>query len=638
MSNSSQLQRARKHWLAGRSADQQRRWDAALHAYEKAARLAPREGIYSLSLAAAALQQNRLEQAETAARHSLALLRDKAAGSLLALVLSQQNRHGEAADVLLGLPATVKRDAALLMDQADALLRAQRLQEAVPVYLECLRQNPRNPAAYHRLGLAFMQLQRPHDAAICMETAAATDTGSIRAQSLSHLVQMLRRAAKWTDLQRHTDALLDAIENGPPDHVIGIEPFTLLPIPSTPQQQRKAGNACSLRLRGSAKPLPAASVPTPDTDRVRIGYLSSDFYNHATTHLISELLELHDRSRFEIFVYCHSPLEDSHWQRRIRAAADHFRDVRELSDQAVAERMRADALNIAVDLKGYTHDTRMQILAYRPAPVQLSYLGYPATTGCDFIDYVLGDAIVTPLAHADHFSERIAQMPHCYQPNDSQRMLPARPTRADLGLPDDAVVLCMFNQTYKVSPEMADLWARILQAAPSTVLWLLNYNDQASANLVRELQARGVAPERVFFSPGAASDEHLARLQCADLMLDTWPYNAHTTASDALWCGVPVLTVPGQTFASRVAASLLTASELPQFVCTDAEHYVQRAVALANEPGLLAAAQQHLAARRDQLPLFDSRRYARDFEALLQRMHDRHAQGLAPDHLEAAAT
>lgn len=638
MSNTSPLKRARKHWLAGRSADQQRRWDAALHEYEKAARLAPREGLYSLSLATAALQQSRFEQAEAAARKALALQRDLTTSRLLAHVLTQQNRHSEAADVLLGLPSTVKRDATLLMEQADALHRGHRLQEAVPVYLECLRQNPRNPAAYHRLGMAFMQIQRPKDAAICLETAAATDTGAIRTQSLSLLVQMLRRAAEWSDLQRHTEALLDVVQNGSPEDVMLIEPFTLLPIPSTPQQQRRAGKAYSRRLCGTAQPLPPISAPASAKNRVRIGYLSADFCNHATAHLLSELLELHDRSRFEIFLYCHSPEDGSHWQSRVRAAAEHYRDVRQLSDQAVAERMRADGLDIAVDLKGYTQDTRMQILAYRPAPVQLGYLGYPATTGCDFIDYLLGDPIVTPLAHAEHFSERIAQMPHSYQPNDSRRVLPAKPARAELGLPDDAVVLCTFNQTYKVSPEMADLWARILHAAPNTVLWQLNFNDQASANLVRQLQARGVTPERLYFSALATSDEHLARLQCADLMLDTWPYNAHTTASDALWCGVPVLTVPGQTFASRVAASLLTACDLPQFVCADAEHYVERAVALASEPGLLAAAQQHLAARRDQLPLFDSRRYARDFEALLQRMWDRHAQGLAPDHLEAAAT
>lgn len=638
MSNTSQLQRARRHWLAGRNADQQRRWDAALHEYERAARLAPRDGVYSLALAAAALQQNQLEQAEAAARRSLALSHDLKAGRLLALVLTQQNRHSEAADVLLGLPSKVSRDATLLLEQADALLRAKRPQEAIPAYLECLRQNPRNPAAYLRMGMAFMQMQRPKDAAICLETAAATDTGGIRTQSLSLLVQMLRRAAVWPELQRHTDVLLEMVQNGSPEELMGIEPFPLLPIPSTPAQQRRAGDFYSRRLRGTAQPLPPISAPALDKNRVRIGYLSADFYNHATAHLLSEMLELQDRSRFEIFLYCHSPEDGSHWQSRIRAAADHYCDVRQLSDQAVAERMRTDALDIAVDLKGYTQDTRMQILAYRPAPVQLSYLGYPATTGCDFIDYVLGDPIVTPLAHAEHFSERIAQMPHSYQPNDSRRVLPAKPARAELGLPDDAVVLCMFNQTYKVSPEMVDLWARILHAAPNTVLWQLSYNDQASANLVRELQGRGVAPERLYFSPLAPSDEHLARLQCADLMLDTWPCNAHTTASDALWCGVPVLTVPGQTFASRVAASLVTACDLSHFVCTDAEHYVERAVALAREPALLAAAQQHLTAQRDQLPLFDSQRYARNFEALLQRMWDRHAQGLAPDHLEAAAT
>ncbi len=630
-------QRARQHWEAGRQADKRRRWDTALREYEKATQLAPRESLYWISLANASLQQNQLSQAEHAARQGLQQEPGLLAGQMLGHVLTQQKRHGEAADVYLNLPAAVPRDAAFLTQQAEYLLLAGRFQEAITTQLACLRLHPNNPTAYMRMGQASQQINRLADAALCLETAANTDTsGRVRVSALYQLVHMLRRAAQWSDLDRHTTSLLRLLDEQPAETMPHVDPFTLLSIPSTPQQQLLVGRARSDALLQAVRPLPARG--TRRAGPLRIGYLSGDFFHHATPHLISELLELQDRSRFEVFLYCHSPQDGSDWQRRVRAAADQFRDVGHLSDREAALAMRADDLDIAVDLKGYTKDSRMQILAYRPAPVQVSYLGYPGTTGAKFLDYVLGDPIVTPLAHAERFSERIAQMPHSYQPNDGQRVLPARPARAELGLPDDAVVLCSFNQTYKTSPEMADLWAQILREAPNTVLWQLNWNDQASANFTREMQRRGVEPERLYFSASASATEHLARLQCADLMLDTWPYNAHTTASDALWCGVPVLTVPGPTFASRVAASLSSACGLPDMVCPDPASYVARAVALAQDRSALHKAQHHLQNERDRLPLFDAPRYARDFDALLQRMWDRHAQGLAPDHLEACAS
>lgn len=640
MHKTPQLQRARQHWEAGRRADKGRRWDCAVREYEKATQLAPRESLYWMSLATACLRYNQLEQAERAVRQAHALEPEALSARLWAHVLGLQNRHAEAAQVYLGLPASVQRSEDLLTHQSECLLRAGRWQQAIASYLECLRHSPHSPnspLAYHNMGMAFKRLNRVRDAALSLETAIAIDkTGVIRVTALAQLVHMLQQAVQWPDLARHLPALLEVIDTAPADAVAQIEAFTLVPLPTTPQQQRRVFQAVAQRLQAPLQPLPPRMARRPGP--LRIGYLSADFYNHATAHLLCEVLELHDRSRFEIFLYCHSPQDGSEHQRRIRAAADHFRDVRSMGDAAAAQCMRDDDLDIAIDLKGYTQDTRLQILACRPAPVQVGYLGFPGTTGAAFLDYLVGDALVTPLAHAAHYSERIAQMPHSYQPNDSRRALPERPARAALGLPDDAVVLCSFNQSYKISPEMADVWARILHGASNTVLWQLNRDDQASANFVREMAQRGIAPERLFFSPMASPAEHLARLQCADLMLDTWPYNAHTTASDALWCGVPVLTVPGETFASRVAASLLSACGLAEMACSDADAYVGRAVALAGDRQALLAMQKYLQEQRDHLPLFDSRRYACDFEALLQRMWDRHTQGLAPDHLPAAAS
>jgi predicted O-linked N-acetylglucosamine transferase (SPINDLY family) len=368
-----------------------------------------------------------------------------------------------------------------------------------------------------------------------------------------------------------------------------------------------------------------------------VGYLSADFCQHATSVLMAELLERRDATRFEVFLYSHSPQDGSVLQQRVRAAADHYLDVTRIADEGVARRMREDGIDIAVDLKGHTRDSRFELLAWRPAPVQVAFLGYPATTGAGFIDYLVGDPVVTPLSHADQYSEHIAQLPGSYQPNDRQRPLPSAPTRAALGLPDEAVVLCCFNQTYKISPRMLELWAQILREAPRTVLWMLAWNEHARERLSFELAQRGVPGRRVFFAPKLSMEDHLARLRAADLFLDTWPCNAHTTASEALWAGVPVLTVPGATFASRVAASLVHACELPGLACADEAAYVHAAVALAQAPAELRAMKDQLARRRQTLPLFDSVRYASHFDDLLQRMFDRQQAGLPPQALAAPA-
>ena len=368
---------------------------------------------------------------------------------------------------------------------------------------------------------------------------------------------------------------------------------------------------------------------------LRLAYLSCDFHHHATAVLMTEMLERRDRSRFEVHLFSHGGEDHSASGRRIRAACEQFHDVTHLTSEAVARRMRELDIDIAIDLKGHTRGSRLDVLAWRPAPVQVAFLGYPATSGAPFLDYIVGDPVVTPLAHADRYSECIAQMPDSYQPNDRCRALPEAPSRAALGLPEDAVVLCCFNQTYKMSPHLLDLWARILAGAPRAVLWMLAWNPTAQANLGRELAARGVDPARVCWAPTLHLDEHLARLRQADLFLDTWPCNAHTTASEALWTAVPVLTVPGETYASRVAASLVSACGLPELACADEDDYVARATALANDPAALAALRQHLDRQRMTLPLFDSARHVRHWEALLERMAAREQQGLPPAALPA---
>ena len=638
MKSSAHLSRAESHWRTGQRAAQAQQWAAASQAFERAAALAPGDSMTWLNLARAWSKCGRLPDAERAAARAFALDRSNAlACRLVAECQVQQHRYDAAVATFAALDAAAPRDHDLLAAQGNALFMARQPQRAIEVFFQALAIRIDSALVHYRMGLAFMDLRMTREASECFRTAISLDDGSVRALALSLLLHESRQACDWSRLDADTAALLDALARS--DDATGqwLSPFALLAIDATPAQQRQIG---ALRTRGlieGVTPLPAAPIgiarrPGP----IRVGYLSADFSHHASAVLMIDLLEHRDRSRFETFLYSHSVEDGTPIQQRVRAACEHYLDVTHLSGAAVAERMRADAIDIAIDLKGHTRDSRFEILAYRPAPVQAGWLGYPASTGADFIDYMIGDPVTTPLEHAANYSEQIAQLPVTYQPNDRQRPLPEAPSRESLGLPEDAVVLCCFNQAYKVSPAMLDHWAAILLGAPRALLWMLAWNPHAEANLLRELAARGIARERVHFAPKLSLEQHLARLRVADLFLDTWPCNAHTTASEALWAGVPVLTVPGPTFASRVAASLVTACGLPDLACPSAPAYVQMATALAHEPALLGGLKAHLDQHRMALPLFDSERFARDFEALLQRMHERAQAGLPPAALAAA--
>jgi predicted O-linked N-acetylglucosamine transferase (SPINDLY family) len=633
----SQVARASKHWRAGQKAAQDNRWTHAVREFEQALRFAPNDAGSWHGLAVSRLALAQVADATTAARRAFELAPGNAAAcKTLIDGLMKQNRYAEAAEAMATLAPGAQEDHELLLAHATALFAARRPAEAVPAFIRALALNLANPLAHFRMGLAFKDLQRDGDANLCFQTALATDkAGRTRALVLSQLVFGSRSTCEWEGLEERTQALLAALDSADDEVGSQLAPFTLLALDATPEQQLRVGRLATQALARHLKPLPAPGPRRPG--RVRVGYLSADFNNHATALLLTELLERRDSTRFEVFLYSHSTSDGSEIETRVRAAGDHWLDVTAMTDLDVAKRMRADGIDIAVDLKGHTRDSRFRLLAHRPAAVQVAYLGYPGTSGAGFIDYLIGDAVVTPLEHAPHYSEKIAQLPESYQPNDRHRVLPPAPRRADEGLPEDAVVLCCFNQLYKISPHMLDLWARILHDAPNTVLWMLTWTQHGHVNLSRELKARGVDLDRVFFAPKVSVPDHIARLRCADLFLDTWPCNAHTTASEALWAGVPVLTVPGRTYASRVAASLVAACGMPETAFADEEAYVRGAVQLAQSPERLAAAKSHLETRRMTLPLFDTDRYARDYEALLMRMFERSQARLAPDHLAAQA-
>lgn len=413
-----------------------------------------------------------------------------------------------------------------------------------------------------------------------------------------------------------------------------LEPFCALGLPVSAALQhdiaRSVADAVAARPCAQGGPLHRIA-PGTRPPRLRIGYVSSDFRDHATAQLMRGLFGLHDRDHFEVFAYSFGADDGSNHRRGIAADCDHFIDIAAASSWESAERIAADGIHILVDLKGYTREIRPQLFALRPAPVQVNWLGFPGTTGATYMDYIITDAVVTPPEVAAHFSETPVFLPDSYQVNDHLQPIDTHtPTRAACGLPEQGFVFCCFNNSYKIEPEVFSVWMRLLQAVPGSVLWLLRTSAESETNLRREAERRGVNGERLVFADRELRPRHLARHRCADLFLDTFYCNAHTTASDALWAGLPLLTCPGETFAARVAASLLHAVGLPELVVDSLADYERTAVNLAQTPARLAELRTRLERNRNGAPLYDTPRFVRHLEAAFQAIWARWMAGLAP--------
>lgn len=393
---------------------------------------------------------------------------------------------------------------------------------------------------------------------------------------------------------------------------------------------------CAQAASRAAGPLAAPYVleRSPRADgRLRIAYLSADFRAHAMSHLMSHLIETHDRSRFEIIAVSHGPDDSSPLGRRMRAAFDRWIDIRPLNREATDRALFDLQIDIAVDAMGYTPGYRPGLLARRPAPVQVNYLGYAGTMGADWMDYIIADRIVAPPEHAAHFQERIVWLDDAYQPNEPNFVHGKIPGRAAVGLPETGFVFCCFNSNLKIGPETFAIWMRLLQAVDGAVLWLLEDNPATARNLRAAAAAAGIDPARLIFAPRGPLDQHLSRQRCADLFIDTLPYGAHTTASDALWAGLPLLAHMGPSFAGRVAASLVTTAGLPEMIVTSLADYESTALDLARNPTRLAAIRSKLARREG--PMFDAARYRRSLEAAYEGMWERWRRGEKPESFAA---
>ncbi len=572
-----------------------KRWDEALASVEKAIKLQPNHAEAWNNRGAVLRDMKRLVEALASVDKALSLQPGYAAAwNNRGLVLQHRRRLTEAL-------ASFDRAVALKPDYADA---------------------------WFNRGNMLSELKRPDEALASYGKAFATNP---RAGGLFSDYLLAKLAVcDWTGLQDYMNTCAAAIREGK----LVILPFLTLSLLDDPALQKLAAEAYSAAL-SSLSTIPDPFPERKTGDRIRIAYYSGDFHRHATAYLMAELLESHDCGKFELFGFSFGPDLQDDMRQRVSATFDRFADVRDMSDQDVARLSRECGIDIAIDLKGYTQNARPGIFAGRCAPIQLQYLGYPGTMGSSNIDYLVADHTVIPHGSEGDYSEKIIWLPHSYQANDSQRKISSKAfARKDVGLPASGFVFCCFNNSYKILPETFECWMRILKAVDGSVLWLLEDNAEAAKNLRAEAAAKGIDAGRLIFAERLPVDEHLARQRLADLFLDTWPCNAHTTASDALWAGLPVLTCTGRTFASRVAASLLKAVGLPDLITGSKKDYEALAIALASNPAQLAHIRTRLEDNRCSAPLFDGRLTARALEASYLAIHARYQSGSSADHIE----
>ena len=600
--------------------------DEALAAYDKALAINPHDAQACYNRAIVLLHLKRWSEALASCDRALAI----APGFAQA--------HNGRGNALRGLnrplDALAAFDKAIALNPAfaeahgnrgNALRDLRRLDDALASYGKVLAINPDNEEAYYNRGQALQDMGRPREALADFKKALAINPG--HRYAFGALADAALRLCDWQRMASPANDIDAHVRN---ESAI-IEPLTVLGYSDDAALHLQCARS-SIRDEVSTPKFHLWDGKAWRNDRIRIAYLSADFHEHATAWLTAELFEKHDRQRFHVTAISYGADDGSPMRARLVKAFDQFIDVNGKSDADVAQLLRDLQIDIAVDLKGHTQGSRPGILSFRPAPVAVNYLGYPGTMGAPFIDYVIADAIVLPFAQQKFYDEQIVHLPHSYQANDSRREIAqATPSRSEAGLPGGhGFVFCCFNNSRKITRPVFDIWMRLLAAVPGSVLWLLDDNDAATENLKAAARERGIAPARLVFAPRTGLPEHLARHRLADLFLDTLPYNAHTTASDALWAGLPVLTCRGSTFAGRVAASLLHAIGLPELVTDNPQSYEELAVALARDPQRLAALRARLEQNRRTHPLFDTDKFRRDIEKAYLTMWETSQRGDAP--------
>ena len=512
-------------------------------------------------------------------------------------------------------------------NRGNALQELKRLDDALASYDKAIALKPDYADALNNRGNALKELKRLDDALASYDKAIALKPDYEFLQGTKLHTQM--RLCDWSDLQNQSNGLASSIEEG----LKVTRPFSVLGLMDRPDLQLKASKIYANEKYPEPDVLGEFNT-RPADGKIRIGYYSADFRDHPVFHLMAELFQLHDTERFEIYGFSFRNSSNSEMRQRVANAIENFIDVSTKSDTEIVMMSRNLGIDIAIDLGGFTQDSRMGIFAERCAPIQINYLGYPGTLGAPYFDYIFADRTVIPEGSQQYYSEKIVYLPHSFQVNDSQRKISDKVfSRHELGLPKDGFVFCCFNNSYKILPETFDSWMRVLKAVSGSVLWLLEDNPTAARNLRKEAQIRGIDPERLVFAARMKLDEHLARHRAADLFLDTLPFNAGATGSAALWSELPLLTQIGESFTARYGASLLNAMDLPELITKTPEEYEARAIELATNPLRLSVIKTKLEQKRETSPLFNGQLFARHIEAAYAEIHRRQLGGEKPDHI-----
>jgi protein O-GlcNAc transferase len=624
--------------------------EAAIAAYQRAIAVKPDYSDAYNNIGVALIAKGKLDSAIEACQKALEIKPDYAeAHNTMGVALQEQGKF-DAALRSYYRALEIKADYADAYNNIGNVFKIQcKLDAAIQAYRSALAINFDHSSAHNNMGTVLFQQGKIDDAIVAYQRAITIKPAYTDAYT--NMGVALEDQAK---LDLAIEAYLSALMINPGFYAVEVQlihvlfkvcdwsrvkqlsapcersglaaklapPFSMLSVEDNPERQL-------IRSRNWVKesykqqPLPFPEKPKVRPKRLKIGYFSADFHDHATLYLMSGLLKSHDTSKFEIFAYSYGRSKTGDLRQKLEGSIEHFYDLTDDSDSSIVELCRSHGLDIAIDLKGYTGSNRSAIFQYRLAPIQVNYLGYPGSMGAEFIDYIIADCTIIPENLRNYYSEKVIYLPHSYQPNDNTREISdVRTTRADFGLPGHAFVFCCFNNSYKISEREFDIWMRILSQIDGSVLWLLKSNKWAEQNLRKEAEARGISASRLIFADKLPQKEHLARHQHADLFIDTFNVNAHTTASDALWAGIPVITKIGNQFAARVAASLLHAVGLPDLITATEVEYEALIIDLATNPEKLKALREKLAKNRLKEPLFDTSQYTQHYEWALQEAYD----------------
>jgi protein O-GlcNAc transferase len=626
---------AEQHYRRGSALHQAGDFAGALAAYDAALRIDPHAAVLHYDRGNSLIMLRRVEEAIGAYDRCLELEPNSAPAHYnRALALIQLQRWQDALESLDMLVRKYPGMADAWNNRSGVLHALGRREEALESLKPVLQLRPSDARAFYNAGALLLSLNRFDEAEQVLGRAFQLDPN--HSDTLGLLVSAALRACDWPALENLVPLLLAKVQEGR----LVAPPLTMLALSDDALLQRRCSELNLQRTLADTAlgdSTPAMARKAHDHSRIRIGYLSSDFGDHPVAAQIVNLLERHDRSRFEVFGFFTGREDGSDRHKRIVKACDHFLYVGGTGAREAAAQIHAAEIDILVDLNGQTMGWRPAILKHRPAPVIATYLGYAGTMGADFVDYIIGDPYVTPFEMAPALTEKIVQLPHSFWPTDPDMPDPEPVSRAELGLPEDAFVFCCFNSNHKIRPMMFEAWMRLLHAVPRSLLWIREGYPAMNQRFRQQAQNRGIDSSRLHFAGRMPSlARHLGRQAAADLFLDTWPYNAHATASDALLAGLPVVTLQGESFVSRVSASFLSNLGLEELIASDVAEYEAIAGALAQEPARLAEVRQRLASARHTAPLFDMSRFVRGIEAAYGEMQARAQRGEAPSPLKVA--